>query len=275
MESLSPTDISTSLMSDIKQNVAAFSIGLVRISTDRADAELLGSGTLVQVLGKRAILTAHHVLEVLPKSGELGLVLSSNAGAPTVSVEALKYLQIDRGLSDEAGPDLGAIVLPPIVPSSLAAKKSFLNLTVRRERMLNGPPAADNGLWCLCGLQSALTEDSKPAFGFTRVKRFRGFCPVGGVEVAPPVEMHDYFTFPIPHGKGSPLPDRIGGTSGGGLWQCLLSRAPDGSLEVSECLFSGLAFYQGPIDGGWSPVRCHGRKSIYGAAYDAIAAAQG
>lgn len=271
MEGLSPTDISASLISDIKQNVAAFSIGLANVDRDRPDADLLGSGTLVQVLGRRAILTAHHVLEVLPRSGELGLILSSNAGAPTVSVDALKYLRIDRGLGDELGPDLGAIILPPVVPFGLTAKKSFLNLTMRRERMLNEPPAADDGLWCLCGLQSALTEDSNPAFGFTRLKRFRGFCPVGGVVVAPSIGMYDYFTFPIPHGKGSPLPDRIGGTSGGGLWQCLLRRAPDGGLEVSECLFSGLAFYQGPIDSAWSPVRCHGRKSVYQVAHDAIA----
>ena len=36
---------------------------------------LLGSGTLVSVGSIRAVLTAHHVVSILPSEGRLGLIL--------------------------------------------------------------------------------------------------------------------------------------------------------------------------------------------------------
>ena len=38
------------------------------------------------------------------------------------------------------------------------------------------------------------------------------------------------------------MPDNLGGTSGGGLWQITLERDFDGRLEIKDCLLSGVAF---------------------------------
>ncbi|RUX21597.1 hypothetical protein EOA27_05690 [Mesorhizobium sp. M2A.F.Ca.ET.037.01.1.1] len=274
MAEVASTDLSSDLAREIGRIVSSFSIGLVRPSgsLNWPDAQLLGSGTLVQIGNTRAILTAHHVVDALPRSGELGLVISPKVGAHTLEVETLEYLNIARGTDDEHGPDLGAVILQPVLDSSLTAKKSFVNLDKHRERMTSGPPDLKEGLWCLCGLQDALTKEFPPEFGFKKLKRFAGFCPIGWVDADPRIGSFDYLTFPVPHGANSPMPNNIGGTSGGGLWQVLLRQKPNG-VEVSECLLSGLAFFQGPIENEWSRVRCHGRESIYNLAYQVIQAA--
>jgi hypothetical protein len=274
---LAPGDIPRSLVSEIGQLVTAFSIGFARASrtSGQLDADLRGSGTLIQVGSTRAILTAHHVLDALPRSGELGLIMSPHVGSHTMEVEVLQYLKIARGTEEEQGPDLGAVILPAVLPSNLTAKKSFVNLDKHWERMASGPPDLKEGLWCLCGLQDALTRDFKPALGFKTLKRFAGFCPIGWVDEEPAVENYDYLSFPIPHGPNSPMPDNIGGTSGGGLWQILLRQERDGRIKAVDCLLSGLAFYQGPIENGWSLIRCHGRKSVYDMARKAIQNAVG
>ena len=56
-----------------------YSVGFVRVeSTLRGpkDVTLLGSGILVSVGTTHAVLTAHHVLSALPRSGRLGLLLA-------------------------------------------------------------------------------------------------------------------------------------------------------------------------------------------------------
>ena len=268
MERLEPSDIPEQLISEIQHRVTDFTVGLVQLGD--GDAYLRGSGTLIELGSSRAILTAHHVLDVLPTTGRVGMILSPDISAFTVETAGLHYLGIARGNEHELGPDLGAIILPPDAPSSLVAKKSFVNLAKHRERMLQAPPETDDGLWCVSGYQDELTDDIEPSRGFKRVKRFRGFMPIGCVKEAPVSNAFDYFTFPVPHRAGLPMPDRIGGTSGAGLWQITLARDSDGHLKVKDCLLSGVAFYQGPVQKGSSLVRCHGRSSVYKSVYCAL-----
>jgi hypothetical protein len=107
-----------------------------------------------------------------------------------------------------------------------------------------------------------LTEDIPGDFGFEKMRWFRGFCPVGWVETEPDFGGFDYLTFPMPHGPNSPMPDRLGGTSGAGLWQIILDEGSEGKRQIRECLLSGVAFFQGAIANDTSRVRCHGRARI-------------
>ena len=63
------------------RNLAEYSIGFVRVEESRSghDAVLLGSGTLVSIGAIHAVLTAHHVVSILPRTGRLGLILSQGA----------------------------------------------------------------------------------------------------------------------------------------------------------------------------------------------------
>lgn len=152
----------------------------------------------------------------------------------------------------------------------MAASKSFISLERRRERILNEPPAMDEGLWFVQGYLAKRTREHKGMQGYGRVMEFRGFSAAGWAEEQCSIESYDYFTFPVSYGEGSRAPDDFGGTSGGGLWQVLGNLKPCGLLEAREYVLSGVAFYQEPIQADRSAVRCHGRRSVYDMAYKAI-----
>ena len=265
-------DIPPSFVETVIRHLANFSMGFVRDyeTPDGTDAALLGSGTLIQVGSTRAILTARHVLEVLPRSGQLGLILSTIAEFTTVEVDELHYLEIGRGPDERDGPDIGAVILSQDIGSALAARKSFIYLERQRERILNEPPALDYGLWFVHGYLDERTREFKDMEGFHRVKVFQCFSAGGRVDEARRIGRYDYFTFPLSYGEGSVAPEDFRGTSGGGLWQVLVGEKPDGTPEPREYLLSGVAFYQEPIQADQSAVRCHGRRSVYDVAYKAI-----
>src|SRR5262245_28912132 len=95
------SSISDAVYKSIMHRVADYTVGFLKIKKGQRgkDLILLGSGTLVTVQGIYAILTAHHVMEVLPTNGELGLVYSTVTHA-TVAIDGLRYLKIDRGNLD-------------------------------------------------------------------------------------------------------------------------------------------------------------------------------
>lgn len=110
--------------------VASFSVGFVKLfgSSDQ-DAEVAGSGTLIQVDGEFAILTADHVLSNLPTSGELGLVLP-RSGKPqidrhTLKADHLQYVRIGQASGTSSGPDLGYVLLPEKEARRLEVNKAF------------------------------------------------------------------------------------------------------------------------------------------------------
>jgi len=274
-------DIPMSFIRDVSHRLESFSVGFAKLEErpDGTDATVGGSGTLVEVDGVHAILTASHVLGHLPSKGMLGLILSHNVQKHTVEVggrNGVKYLQIAHYSESTAreGPDLGAIILSPEVASSIGAMKSFVNLSQRRDRMLNNPPVLNQGLWFVQGFLAYRTQDRGAMQGYLRVKEFRAQTSAGWAENAPGAVPYDYFTFPVSHGEGSAAPLDYGGTSGGGLWQVLGNlSASTGELTATEHLLSGVAFYQDCTDGKPSAVRCHGRKSIYEMACAAIQSA--
>ena len=85
---------------DAAKGISDFMIGLVRIyETDSGqDADLAGSGTLVQFDDTYGILTAYHVLEYLRNTQEIGLILASRVRPRmhrfTLRAEVLRPLKI-------------------------------------------------------------------------------------------------------------------------------------------------------------------------------------
>lgn len=75
IEELPIGDLPSALLEAIIPDLFQYSVGFVRVEKTPYghDAVLLGSGTLVKVGVTHAVLTAHHVLEVLPRTGRLGL----------------------------------------------------------------------------------------------------------------------------------------------------------------------------------------------------------
>lgn len=277
MEQLSLAEVPRGLIEEVSTDILNFLIGFVRVRSTPTgqDAELAGSGTLIQIDNTYGILTAHHVMEHLPRTGEIGLILATSFEAkvnrPTIKGEVIRWVKIARGHVDSEGPDLGLLLLPPAEVGWLKAIKSFYNLSLRREKLLSNPPNCNEGLWFLCGFAGGLTSEKSPEAGFARVKGFRGMCGAGGVERQYSVGDFDYFDFEVGYGGISEPPESFGGFSGGGLWQVPLSRGASGELQIKERILSGVAFYQAECTHDRRIIKCHGYRSVYGRVTDSVA----
>jgi len=269
-ESIRVGDLPKELTEGVVRELSAFSIGFARVveTANRPRVDLLGSGTLVTAGRKQAILTAHHVVQVLPRVGRLGLLLWSSDHPTTVDCAGLGFLEIARGVDDSVGPDLGAVVLSAPIASAIAAQKSFYNLDNRRDGVLNRPPQDNEGFWIANGFIDERTTEHRGE-GIVS-KRFFNLSAAGGAERQPDVDQFDYYQYPVSIEGREYSPRSFGGMSGGGLWQIPLAREGNGSVVSRTPLFSGLVFYQVPTTSSECGVRCHGRRSIYEIAYEAI-----
>jgi hypothetical protein len=254
------------------RDLTEYCIGFVRVETSsrRQNAVLLGSGTLVSIGSIYAVLTAHHVVSILPRSGRLGLILSPTLQQHTIDTQGIIYLKIARGSKDSDGPDLGAIILGQSIASAIAAKKTFYNLEIRRDQMLREPPHLRDGFWFVNGFIDEDTIEEPGRDGYDLIKRFHNLSGAGGPEESFLVGDHDYYDFPVSYGGRSVAPESFGGMSGGGLWQVPLMRNDQGEIVHKTPLLSGVVFYQVPTTETECGVRCHGRQSVYKVAYEAI-----
>lgn len=215
------------------QDLAHYSVGFLRFeSTPRGpDAVLLGSGTLVSIGSIRAVLTAHHVVSILPATGRLGLIIEPTLQPHTVDTQGLTYLKIARGAIDSNGPDLGAMVFAPSIAGAIAARKTFYSLELRRDRLLSNPPDLHDGFWFVNGFIEEWTVEERGRDGYSLIKGFYNLSGAGGPEAAAVVGEHDYFTFPVSYGERSVAPKSFAGMSGGGLWQVPLTRDANGQIR--------------------------------------------
>lgn len=257
------------LLEKARDDLSDCSIGFVKFRQDASpvDAVLAGSGTLVSAHGVRGILTAEHVISNLPNTGLVGLIALSRFGLQlhrvTLDMERVQKIAIARGPEDSRGPDLGLLVLSATDAKNLGTGKFFYNLLKRSERLLVEPPPADKGAWVLCGMAEEWTEDRPPPKGYARVKCFRGLCGAGDLAGERVEGGFDYISFEVKYGEDYIGPQSYKGFSGGGLWQILLEDRDDGSVEISELILSGVAFYESPLAEERRIIECHGRRSIY------------
>jgi len=255
------------------KHVVNHSIGFLHFNDpprSSQDLRLLGSGTLVSVGSTYAILTADHVLSVLPRSGRLGLILSPTVQQYAVDVQGIAYVQIARGKREEDGPDLGAVVLSPSIATAIGAKKVFYNLDAHRDKALLSPPRIRDGFWSVNGFVDEKTIEERDKDGYALVKGFYNLSGAGGPDKVTVVGDYDYFDFPVSYGGRSVAPKSFGGMSGGGLWQVLLKRGAKGEIEHETPFFSGIVFYQEPTTETHCGVKCHGRQSVYQVAWEAL-----
>ena len=252
-------------------DLVKYTVGFINVESTPPDSKgwaLLGSGTLVSVGLTHAILTAHHVLSVLPREGRLGLLLSPTIQQYTVDTQGLAFVPIARGPKEAEGPDLGAIVLAPSIAGSIGAKKTFYSLDSRRDRMLRSPPGLRDGFWIVNGYLDERTVVERDEAGF--VKRFYYLTGTGGPDECITNGDYDYFDFPVSYAGRPAAPKSFGGMSGGGLWQIPLTRDAQGEITYETPLFSGVVFYQEPTTEVSCGVKCHGRLSVYDIAFKAI-----
>lgn len=266
------TDISREVLKSVTEYLWHFTVGFVAVErkAKKEEASLRGSGILVKANDTYAFLTADHVIDNLPRHGRLGLILSAKAEQTTIDIAGIEYRRIARGPDPKAGPDIAAIVLSSTIASAVTSKKVPYNLDTRREQLLTSPPNDREGIWIASGFVEELTQADPSPAPYETVKAFCEFGAVGGVESYYVQEPHDYFDFPLSHPPDSAIPHNFGGVSGSGLWHVLLRENKHGEFSAYQYILQGLTYYQVPYVEARSALRCHGPKSIYGVAYEAL-----
>lgn len=259
------SEIPDAVMSDVLYHVATFTIGFLRpAGHDPRDTELLGTGTIVKAGQVRAILTAHHVVEKLPKRGRVRVaILDRSHQVTSLDASALQVSFEDRGSIAAEGPDIAIVTIAPDVASSIAATKTFYNLDLSRETVMTNPPDIVDGVWVVQGFVGQWTAVDRASDGRIVSKAFFHFSGSGATESERCIGQYAYVDFPIvPHDNPS-VPTSFGGMSGGGLWQVPLRRNADGAIKNDRPLLSGVIFYQ-YTENEQRHIKCHFRRSVYG-----------
>jgi len=257
---------SQKLIDTVKEQLSNHLVGLVNMkrANDGEDVPLIcGSGTLVTIDDIHGILTADHVLGCLSSAMDITLLIMHGRKHKGLRIpkQLVRMIKLARGPVGSEGPDLGFIVLPRENIGDLKARKSFFNLSNKRERMLNKPPDRILGMWCLLGG----VPDENAYLDSLRIKKMNAFCFQSFIEKEYSKNGFDYFEFPVDYSASKIIPKDFGGFSGGGLWQVPLGKKEDDSVLVPlEPILSGVAFYQ-YIDEDEKEgfIKCHGRRSIY------------
>lgn len=259
---------------DSGRRIWNYTIGFLKLEAHEGyeNAILLGSGVLVRVDDAYAILTAQHVVEVIPKNELVGLILTNKKETPKLDTNHVEFLEIARGDIDSKGPDIALIVLPPQVAKSLEARKSFYNLTIRKDDLLANSIEEKQGLWFAQGFVEERTKIDTDIRKPATVKSFCIFSAAGGPEVYEVSNEFDYYKFPIDTELQDSSPKNYGGISGGGLWQVILKENENKGIEIDEVILRGVNFYQFPLVDGKTGLRCHGYKSVYDTAYEVLSA---
>jgi hypothetical protein len=258
-----------------------FMVGFARRAPQTRDekgvvnAELAGSGTLVTAGGIRAILTAAHVLSILPDDDSIGLILPTRHSSgqvrhlTTIDMRIAQKITIARGSDDAQGPDLGLLLLSDIDWSRFPSGKIFFNLSKRQENMMTQAHGVLRGVWCICGMVDEWTKQpsqANPGNPGTFAGLFMPTIVTGERDDG----MFDYISVQAANNSSYQGPQSFGGCSGGGLWQGIVYETGEKSLEIRETLLSGVAFYQSWRENGRNTITCHGRKSIYGPVIDKL-----
>ncbi len=275
MNKIETSIVARELLESASQDLADYAVGFAKIDEahDVEDATLGGSGTLISAEGSHAILTADHVLDNLPDTGMVGLILPTGFEAKlhrvTLDMTLATKIRVARGYVASEGPDLGALLLPASIVSIVHSTKGFYNLSKRRE-ILSSAPSIDLGVWVLCGMAHEWTSETTPEHGYQRVKIFRGICGGGIVSNQRTTKGYDYVDFETNYEGTYEGPQSYEGFSGGGLWKLMVARTSAGELVIKEKILSGVAFYQSTLVKSRRAIICHSRQSIYGSAIDAI-----
>jgi hypothetical protein len=257
----------------IRGIVADSSIGFCKFFPNDEDCILAGTGTLISCGTVRGVLTADHVLRNLPNSGEVGIVATSSRDVQinrlTLNMQHASKITVGRCSNTARGPDLGVLILPqPIVAKLESIGKPFYNLSLRREKMLD-MSARKPGVWVFSGMVHEWTEDRPSNREFKRVKVFRGICVIFNVAPVREEGGFDYMSIKLKYWPDVRYPESYEGCSGGGIWQILI-REDRGQIAISELLLSGVAFFEHPLDQIGMEIECHGIKSIYEKAVEAL-----
>jgi hypothetical protein len=244
---------STGLQSKIVRFLGDSTVALLAISNYPEQLELAGTGTLVSIDGVQFILTAAHVWEkVLKNSDHIGIALKPDwrhrFGIKRSDIAVFSLPKPEEW--NEWGPDLALLLIPADRVGSIAACKTFWNLTMPDRKIDRKVLAVD----VLMGTPAALGNITGASADLQISGMFLGpekVCDKNGLDY---LDYQMELVLPPDHS--------FGGVSGGGVWIVYLYYSSEtNNIDWTICLH-GVAFYELEIVNGRRPIRCHGPESI-------------
>jgi len=250
----------------ISEEISHYMVGLANLSVRNLveDATLVGTATLVHVGKLPGLLTAAHVLDVLPSTGAVAIVLfqSGKLQKQVIPMEYAVPVVIRGEEFTKNGPDMGFLRLPPTIAGSLSAIGLSYNLKKWSDSVFSDKKPAPNYVEALVGMIGALTHESPAEKPHRRAKSFSAvFCDAKEqntrksdgydlVDVAP-VAYPDFA-----------LPPNFEGMSGGALWRMYFIER-GGTPQIITKHLVGIPFYQSVNANGSTIITCHAATGIY------------
>ena len=160
MKTILLKDLPERVQDNIQTDITPYSTCLIGIRRrfNKAESQLLGTGTFIRMKDYHCILTACHVVEYLKKYEALGLGLSEDEHNYYIKNEHLRFELIAKSVEESSGPDLSIIILPQAELGAIKARKSFYSLDrhVEGERIRQIDINTD--LLCACGFIEEWTD---------------------------------------------------------------------------------------------------------------------
>jgi hypothetical protein len=217
------------------------------------------AATLVDIRGRRGLLTARHVWEKIKKMGVLAVVIgdqvlriaesSLSADAPPTNPNRLRDAEV---------PDIAFIRLAPALAAEIEARGRVFYSIDKRRQLENVDLERSDGFLVLAG-----SPIERMDLDAGRVASFLYDTNAGASESQ---DGWDYTFVNLNIESNPEIPESLKGVSGGGLWRVIHQVSADKSEmwienESTDILLVGVNFYQTPMP--QSQLICHGPRSIY------------
>jgi len=275
---VSTLDLPRDLCLQIDHFLMSFSSPLI------LDGTLAGSGTFIKCGRVYGILTAHHVVHNPRDSSrafdfsagskqQLSLsITDKRSHSFTIPMSVLDSIDVGIPKGANVGPDLSVIVLPEVQARSIAIRKSFIDISVKRRKRMRKCLSAVGG-WCAIGFPHCYTRPHESSTDAKRVTYIPSITLYSHITRRFEKHGFDFLRFNVKQAEmrgNIEAPPSYGGMSGGGVWKVCILRDVNTStysVDVEGTNLAGVAFYQTLPKGKPERLVCHGWKSIYGNVY--------
>jgi hypothetical protein len=248
----------------VAADVKLSTVGFLIFQNNGQEAVCAGTGTLCRAGAIYGILTAGHVAENLPRSGQVGLIRFPNIQPYIqnlkIDVEHTNRIVIWNGVEGSA-PDIAFVRLPhSCVSSILSFGGVFCDLEKKRR-----PSASEGRAWAACyaivGIVEEWLGDLPGKRPNTRLKDVHGIF--GAVTIAKQYEEDgcQLLDCQINYDPPTIAPSSYGGVSGGALWELFAELDGSRVIATKKNLY-GVAFRQTEISQNRRTVVCQGRGQI-------------
>ena len=170
------SEIPQHIFDSMSQYISWYTVGLRCIDEKINKNTHIGTGTLIDVEGRKGILTAKHVTKELRGANKVGLMIMQNTHGYEIEKDHIEIINIDDNLGAAKNIDLSVIIIPESLLGSIKANMSFYILSNKKDEILKNSILTNEGVWVLCGFPGEFEEAEIPQKGFDEVYGYVGSC---------------------------------------------------------------------------------------------------